>query len=105
MAEESVGDAGANHLGYYTGVFSPDGSGIAAHGFSGALHIWRRDGEGGGSGWVPQHALGGHFGPGGRRAGLQVAARRRSLHGLMITRLHACLQWWMPAGPPTVPAC
>ncbi|KAL4426818.1 hypothetical protein ABPG77_006604 [Micractinium sp. CCAP 211/92] len=80
MGEESVGDAGANHLGYYTGVWSPDGSGIAAHGFTGALHIWLRQrgdppaaggaasGDAGGlndegAGWLPQHALGGHFGP------------------------------------------
>ncbi|KAL4430983.1 hypothetical protein ABPG75_006239 [Micractinium tetrahymenae] len=77
MCEESVGDAGANHLGYYTGAWSPDGSGIAAHGFTGALHIWRRPhGDAAGSsaggvetsdgeenGWLPQHGLGGHYGP------------------------------------------
>lgn len=75
MGEESVGDAGANHLGYYTGVWSPDGRGIAAHGFTGALHIWQRQrgdpptGSGAeplgdeGASWLPQHALGGHFGP------------------------------------------
>lgn len=45
------------------GVFAPDGSGIAAHGFTGALHIWLREGPDGG--WLPRHALGGHFGPGG----------------------------------------
>lgn len=77
MGEESVGDAGANHLGYYTGVWSPDGRGIAAHGFTGALHTWRRlaaDPPAGSAasaasygeeegGWLPRHALGGHYGP------------------------------------------
>jgi elongator complex protein 2 len=35
-----VGDAGVNHLGYYTCVWSPDGRSIATHGHSGALHVW-----------------------------------------------------------------
>ena len=45
MAEESVGDAGASSLGYYGGAWAPDGNSIVAHGFTGALHLWRRDGE------------------------------------------------------------
>ncbi|KAL0035271.1 hypothetical protein WJX79_009557 [Trebouxia sp. C0005] len=61
MSEESVGDAGANNLGYFTGCFSPDGSSIMAHGYTGALHLWRRP-EGQGQGWLPGHALGGHYG-------------------------------------------
>ena len=44
MSEESVGDAGASSLGYFGGCFSPDGSAIVAHGFTGALHLWRRAG-------------------------------------------------------------
>lgn len=43
MAEESVGDAGATNLGYFGGAFSPDGRSIVAHGYSGALHLWRRE--------------------------------------------------------------
>lgn len=101
MSEESVGDAGASSLGYFGGCFSPEGRSIVAHGFTGALHLWHREGmasgcpllgawcqEGqrcvcgttllhqllqicylkqlacdtGGRGWVPQHALGGHYG-------------------------------------------
>lgn len=75
MSEESVGDAGSNHLGYYSCCWAPDGSGIAAHGFTGALHIWRRPrssvgsdathgggGSAGHGGWLPAHALGGHYG-------------------------------------------
>lgn len=41
MNEASVGDAGATCLGYYGGVFSPDGTEILAHGFTGALHLWK----------------------------------------------------------------
>lgn len=63
MAEESVGEAGSNHLGYYSGVFNHDGSAILAHGFSGALHLWRRQPHEEGGGWAPAHALGGHFAP------------------------------------------
>lgn len=44
MSEESVGDAGANNLGYFTGCFSPQGNHILAHGFTGALHLWKRPG-------------------------------------------------------------
>lgn len=49
-----------NHLGYFTGVWSPDGEGVAAHGFTGALHLWNRDEEGG---LRPQPASTGHYGP------------------------------------------
>lgn len=42
MGQESVGDAGASSLGYYGGVFAPDGRRIAANGFTGALHMWQR---------------------------------------------------------------
>ena len=44
MSEESVGDAGASNLGYFTGCFSPEGTRIMAHGFTGALHLWKRPG-------------------------------------------------------------
>lgn len=42
MNEVCVGDAAASCLGYYGGVFSPDGSCMLAHGFTGALHLWQR---------------------------------------------------------------
>ena len=44
MSEESVGDAGASSLGYFGGCFSPEGRSIVAHGFTGALHLWHREG-------------------------------------------------------------
>lgn len=72
MNDVSLGDAGASCLGYYGGVFSPEGDHILAHGFTGALHMWREekgppDAEPGPSSsalstWSPIHAPGGHFG-------------------------------------------
>jgi len=59
MSTESVGDAGSNALGYFGGVFSPDGSAIVAHGFTGALHLWRRSAAGQ---WEAAQCVGGHFG-------------------------------------------
>ena len=44
MCEESVGDAGTSSLGYYGGAWGPNGAGLLAHGFTGALHLWRRAG-------------------------------------------------------------
>lgn len=68
----AVGDAGASCLGFYGGAFNPSGDQLVAHGFTGALHLWRQQqqqlADAGGSGsssrghWVPQHALGGHYG-------------------------------------------
>ena len=86
VSEAAVGDAGASCLGFYGGAFGPEGDWLVAHGFTGALHLWKQqqqqDGEtpGGGTAaaaglglggssssssrcsWVPQHALGGHYG-------------------------------------------
>ncbi|KXZ43915.1 hypothetical protein GPECTOR_77g12 [Gonium pectorale] len=70
MNEASLGDAGASCLGYFGGVWGPGGSAILAHGFTGALHLWRRPPAPtpapaplGSGPWLPSHALGGHFGP------------------------------------------
>lgn len=65
MCTESVGDAGADALGYYGGVFSPDGTCILAHGYTGALHLWQRDDRAAARGTaplvpVPSHS--GHWG-------------------------------------------
>lgn len=59
LSSEVVGDAGINHLGYYTCTWSCDGSSIAAHGYTGALHVWDRvDGS-----LIPRTAGSGHMGP------------------------------------------
>lgn len=36
-----VGEVGGNTLGFFGGVFSPCGKVIIAHGFQGAVHIWK----------------------------------------------------------------
>ena len=73
MSDASIGDAGAQCLGYFGGSFSPDGgSSIVAHGFTGALHLWDQRQQGAAhagrssaaaASWVPRHAQGGHFAP------------------------------------------
>jgi elongator complex protein 2 len=88
VSEAAVGDAGASCLGFYGGAFGPNGDWLVAHGFTGALHLWKQQQQqdenalnssaaaaaaglglalGGSSSsnrcsWVPQHALGGHYG-------------------------------------------
>ncbi|GLC36432.1 hypothetical protein PLESTM_000445900 [Pleodorina starrii] len=70
MNEASLGDAGASCLGYFGGVWGPGGAAILAHGFTGALHLWRQPHPPPASAapaallgpWLPRHALGGHFG-------------------------------------------
>ncbi|GMH35495.1 hypothetical protein BSKO_03363 [Bryopsis sp. KO-2023] len=62
MNKESVGDAGSGSLGYFGGVFSPDGQCIMSHGFTGALHLWEAEGDGEGCEWIPRPAVTGHYG-------------------------------------------
>lgn len=35
-----VGEVGGTTLGFYGGVFSPDGHSILGHGYQGAFHLW-----------------------------------------------------------------
>lgn len=52
-----VGEVGGNTLGFYGGVFSPDGNSILGHGYNGAFHVWtNNNGE-----WEPCVTVGGHF--------------------------------------------
>eukprot|EP01112_Ceratiomyxa_fruticulosa_P015889 TRINITY_DN4745_c0_g1_i1.p1 TRINITY_DN4745_c0_g1~~TRINITY_DN4745_c0_g1_i1.p1 ORF type:complete len:821 (-),score=187.70 TRINITY_DN4745_c0_g1_i1:52-2514(-) len=54
-----VGTLGGNNLGFYGGVFSPDGNQILGHDYTGSLHLWtKKDNL-----WVPTITVGGHFGP------------------------------------------
>lgn len=39
--EVHVGETGGNTLGFYGGVFTPDGKSILAHGYNGAFHLWK----------------------------------------------------------------
>ncbi len=72
LSRETVGDAGASHLGYYTAAWGPARAAVLAHGHSGALHLWRRaaggaDGSSGAAAassgaWAPAPSCGGHVG-------------------------------------------
>ena len=37
-----MGEVGGNTLGFYGGLFGPDGTSILAHGYQGAFHHWIR---------------------------------------------------------------
>ncbi|XP_067123610.1 elongator complex protein 2 [Centruroides vittatus] len=54
-----VGEVGGNTLGFYGGVFSPNGLSILAQGYQGALHLWSFHKESGV--WKPGFTISGHF--------------------------------------------
>ncbi|KAG0414286.1 hypothetical protein HPB47_008567 [Ixodes persulcatus] len=57
-----LGGVGGNALGFYGAAYSPDGTSILAHGFQGALHLWRLcNKDGSSSVWEPAVTPGGHF--------------------------------------------
>nr|CAH7738001.1 unnamed protein product [Callosobruchus chinensis] len=54
-----VGEVGGNTLGFYGGLFSPDGERIMAHSYHGAFHIWKYSDKT--ETWTPSVSVGGHF--------------------------------------------
>ncbi|XP_073239641.1 elongator complex protein 2-like [Porites lutea] len=58
-----VGEVGGTTLGFYGGVFSPDGHSILGHGYQGAFHLWNNVTHESESRWEPGVAVSGHFGP------------------------------------------
>ena len=40
LMQVRVGEVGGTTLGFYGGVFSPDGLAILGHGYQGAFHLW-----------------------------------------------------------------
>ncbi|ESO84286.1 hypothetical protein LOTGIDRAFT_176189 [Lottia gigantea] len=54
-----VGEVGGNTLGFYGGMFSPDGLKIIAHGYQGAFHHWSLNQIT--NQWNPSVTGGGHF--------------------------------------------
>ncbi|KAK5645145.1 hypothetical protein RI129_006445 [Pyrocoelia pectoralis] len=54
-----VGEVGGNTLGFYGGMFGPDGNTILAHGYHGAFHIWRFNKDV--NSWDPVVTVNGHF--------------------------------------------
>lgn len=52
-----VGEVGGNTLGFYGGIFSPQGNNMLAYSYHGAFHLWNNnDGM-----WEPDRFVGGHF--------------------------------------------
>lgn len=37
-----VGELGGNSLGFYGGLFGPEGKYILAHGYNGTFHLWKK---------------------------------------------------------------
>ncbi|KAL2608650.1 hypothetical protein R1flu_027223 [Riccia fluitans] len=60
MNEVTVGELGHTALGFYGGVWGPQGDAILAHGYGGSLHLWR---EVESNEWEPQLTPSGHFAP------------------------------------------
>ncbi|KAF9192097.1 Elongator subunit elp2 [Haplosporangium sp. Z 11] len=56
-----VGEVGGNTIGFYGGLFGPDGQWILAYGYNGAFHIWKNEGNEIGDRWVPQVPASGHY--------------------------------------------
>ncbi|KAK7867755.1 hypothetical protein R5R35_002257 [Gryllus longicercus] len=54
-----VGDMGGNTLGFYGGMFSPDGLSILGHGYQGSFHLWTLCPDN--KVWEPKVTVGGHF--------------------------------------------
>ncbi|KAJ2962988.1 hypothetical protein NQZ79_g1991 [Umbelopsis isabellina] len=61
--EVRVGEIGGNTLGFYGGLFGPDGKHIIAHGSNGSFHLWQNISSNEDlNHWVPKVAISGHFG-------------------------------------------
>ena len=62
--EMRVGELGGITLGFYGGLFSPNGDRILAHGYNGAFHSWERSSVSQeGEKWTPIPSVSGHFAP------------------------------------------
>ncbi|ORZ27542.1 WD40-repeat-containing domain protein [Lobosporangium transversale] len=58
-----MGEVGGNTIGFYGGLFGPDGRWILAYGYNGAFHIWKNEGDEIGDRWMPQVPASGHYAP------------------------------------------
>ncbi|XP_065839908.1 elongator complex protein 2-like [Oscarella lobularis] len=64
MDKVRVGEVGGNTLGYFGGVFSPEGDFLLGHTYQGAFHLWKKASESDESEtWVSDVVTSGHFGP------------------------------------------
>ena len=57
-----VGEVGGNTLGYYGCAYAPGGKEIIAHGYQGALQMWKKEMCGEGNKWNAEITISGHFG-------------------------------------------
>ncbi|XP_044755225.1 probable elongator complex protein 2 [Coccinella septempunctata] len=57
MDNVRVGEVGGNTLGFYGGMFGPDGDTMVGYGYHGAFHVWKNDDID----WNPLVTVGGHF--------------------------------------------
>lgn len=53
-----LGEVGGQTLGFFGAVFGGGRDCVLAHGYQGALHMWRSESE---HVWHPQVVVGGHF--------------------------------------------
>ncbi|XP_075389373.1 elongator complex protein 2 isoform X2 [Tenrec ecaudatus] len=60
LEQVRVGEVGGNTLGFYDCQFNDDGSMIIAHGFHGALHLWKQNADNPKE-WTPEVVISGHF--------------------------------------------
>ncbi|XP_069324203.1 elongator complex protein 2 isoform X5 [Eulemur rufifrons] len=60
LEQVRVGEVGGNTLGFYDCQFNEDGSMIIAHGFHGALHLWKQSAVNPRE-WTPEIVISGHF--------------------------------------------
>ncbi|CAG8595652.1 10091_t:CDS:10 [Ambispora leptoticha] len=57
-----VGEIGGYALGFFGGLFGPDGKYIIAHGHTGAFHLWKSEAlDEDSQDWHPQVSISGHF--------------------------------------------
>eukprot|EP00163_Fabomonas_tropica_P018967 TRINITY_DN3338_c0_g2_i2.p1 TRINITY_DN3338_c0_g2~~TRINITY_DN3338_c0_g2_i2.p1 ORF type:complete len:807 (+),score=134.55 TRINITY_DN3338_c0_g2_i2:171-2591(+) len=56
-----MGEMGGNTLGFYGGLFSPSGTQVLAHNYTGAFHLWTQSSEEA-TLWSPTPVISGHFG-------------------------------------------
>lgn len=66
MEDVRVGESGGQGLGFFGGLFSPDGGQIVAHGYQGGFHLWTKTNDPSDPSedkWVSDVAISGHFGP------------------------------------------
>ncbi|GAQ91522.1 hypothetical protein KFL_008000030 [Klebsormidium nitens] len=93
-SEVTVGELGVSNLGFYTGLWSPRGDAILAHGYTGSFHLWGREVlESGGEEWRPRLAVSGHVGAVSDCEWDRGGRYLLSVSQDQTARIQACWQW------------